>query len=112
MFPTLVTSGFPRRAARRNDLALVSDLQVEHREERLIAIAAVAPVRRLSEIVPDRERRAELIVGLRAIAGEVASGSQVFGKRLDVKRGTARYGPGSSGTESSVVRMCCAPIAV
>ncbi len=50
--------------AGREDLALVRDLEVEHGEERLARIGAVAPVRRATELVPDGERRAELIVGL------------------------------------------------
>ena len=64
-----VTSGFPLRAGLDGkDLALVRDLEVEHREERLALVGAVAPVRGAAEIVPDGERHAELIVGLGAIA--------------------------------------------
>ena len=44
------------RRAGRKDAALVRDLEVEDREERLAPVGPVAPVRILPEVVPDRER--------------------------------------------------------
>ena len=82
------------RRARREDLALVGDLEIEDREERLRPSRTVPPVRGLAEIVPDRERHAELIVGLGAVAGEVAGGAQVLRERLDVERRHREVGPG------------------
>ena len=37
------------RRARRKDLALVRDLEVEHREERLALVGAIAPVRLVAQ---------------------------------------------------------------
>ncbi len=74
------------RGARRKNLALVRHLEVEHRKERLGFVGAIAPVRARAEIVPDRERHAELVIGLRAVARVVAGRAQIFGKRLHVVR--------------------------
>jgi hypothetical protein len=92
--------------------ALVRHLDVEDREERLARIGPVAPVGLLSEVVPDRERNAELVVRLRAVAREVAGGPQVLRKRLDVERRHGEIRTGQLRYPDSVVRMCWAPIAV
>ena len=58
--------------------------EVEHRKERLVRIGAVAPVGVRSELVPGRQRRLELVVGLLVVRAVVAGGAQVFGEALDV----------------------------
>ena len=74
------------RGARRENLALVGDLEVEDRKERLTLVRSTTPMRPRAEIVPDGKRDAELVVGLRAIAGVIPRRAQIFRERLDVER--------------------------
>ena len=73
-----------RRALFRPHSAFVTAHEVEDREEGLFRIGTVAPVGVLSQIVPCRQRRIELVVGLGVVRAVVARRPQVFGEALDV----------------------------
>jgi hypothetical protein len=74
------------RRTRRENAAFVRDFEVEHREEWLVLVLAIAPVRVRAEIVPDGEGHAELVIGLGAIAREVSGGAEVLRKRFHIER--------------------------
>ena len=83
--------------ARRKYLALVRHFEVEDRKERLALVGPIAPVRARAEIVPDRKRHAELVVGLRAVARVITRRAQIFGKRLHIERRHREVRPGQLG---------------
>ena len=64
---------------------LVRGHDVEHREERLALVGAVAPVRLVAQLVPDRERAAELVVGLDVVRRVVARRAEILGERLHIE---------------------------
>ena len=75
---------FRRRALLRPHAAFVAAQEVEDREERLFRIGPVPPVGCISQVVPGRQRRLELVVGLEVIGAIVARRPQVLGEALDV----------------------------
>ena len=75
---------FRRRALLRPHPAFVTAHEVEDREERLVRVGAVAPVGGVSEVVPGRHRRIELVVGLEVVRAIVTSPPQILGEALDV----------------------------
>ena len=76
------------------DRAFVTGGRVEHREERLIGIRSVAPVGFPARLVPDAERRAELIVGLGVIRRVVPSSTKILGECLHMVRWDGQIGSG------------------
>ena len=79
---------------------------IKDREERLLWIGAVPPVRVRTEFVPCRQRRVELVVGLYVVRTVVTRPTQLLGEALHIVWQYGRIGRGqlrSGGVGGPVV---------
>ena len=66
--------------------------KVEDRKEGLLRIPPIAPVRRLAQLVPRRNRWVKLVVGLEIVRAIVSVGAQILGKAFHIRGHDGRVG--------------------